>query len=187
MDTLSLPPHGVRSTHDVRHHVSKRRWAVSPQRRRGPPRSPPVRDAFETWHVRTRGVRSGARLLTVGVTTLAVADLLVDNSLLREGCWIVAVLIAGVASLLAVAAAERAGLDQTRRWHLQAVASAVVMFMLMANGTYGANGDVLWFLIVVGAASTLIAKATSYRESAVCLALDSSIVGFTTALMTIVL
>ena len=36
--------------------------------------------------------------------------------------------------------------------------------MLMANGTDGATGDVLWFLIVVGAASTLVAMATSYRE-----------------------
>src|SRR6202011_6091662 len=52
---------------------------------------------------------------------------------------------------------------------------------------------VLWFLVVVGAASTLVAMATSYRDGTgsgaggVCLALDSAIVGFTTALMTVVL
>jgi signal transduction histidine kinase len=104
-----------------------------------------------------------------------------------------AVLVAGLASLLAAAAAEPAGIEQSRRWHLQAVASAVVMFMLMANGTEGAPGDGLWFFIVVGAASTLVAMATSYKEGtgsrigAVCLALDSAIVGFTTALVTVAL
>ena len=72
--------------------------------------------------------------------------------------------MAGAASLLAVAAAERAGVEGTRRWHLQAVASAVVMFMLMANAMQQPSGDVLWFLVVVGAASTLVAMATSYRD-----------------------
>ena len=64
--------------------------------------------------------------------------------------------------------------------------------MLMATGDRRRPGDVLWFLIVVGAASTLVAMATSYRDAPVrasarvCLALDSAIVGFTTALLTIV-
>jgi signal transduction histidine kinase len=66
------------------------------------------------------------------------------------------------------------------------------MFMLMSNATERAPGDLLWFLIVVGAASTLVAMATSYRDEGggsnvggVCLAFDSAIVGFTTALITI--
>ena len=134
-----------------------------------------------------------ARLTTLGLAVLAAADLIADGAALRMASWIAAVLVAGAASLLAVAAAEPAGIDQARRWHLQAVASAVVMFMLMANGTDGASGDLLWFVIVVGAASTLVAMATSYREgvpsgvSGVCLALDAGIVGFTTALITVAL
>src|SRR5437764_3871865 len=67
------------------------------------------------------------------------------------------------------------------------------MLMLMASGIDGGSSNALWFLIVVGAASTLVALATSYRKGgaagvgAVCLALDSAIVGFTTALMTVAL
>ena len=120
---------------------------------------------------------------------LACADLIVDVGLLRLVTWIAAVLLAGAASLLAVAAAEPAGIEQSRRWHLQAVASAVVMFMLMANGTDAAPGDLLWFVIVVGVASTLVAMATSYRQggrsraSGISLAIDSAIVGFTTSLV----
>jgi signal transduction histidine kinase len=148
---------------------------------------------FETGHTRPRKFRLLARLTTLGLAGLAIADLVADGATLRLAAWIAAVLVAGAASLLAVAAAEPAGIDQSRRWNLQAVASAVVMFMLMANGTDGASGDLLWFLIVVGAASTLVAMATSYREgarsgvSSVCLALDSAIVGFTTALITVAL
>ncbi|HEV7664271.1 MAG TPA: ATP-binding protein [Chloroflexota bacterium] len=136
-------------------------------------------------------LRRAAGLATLILAALAAADLIVDSAPLREAAWVSAVLVAGVASLLAAAAAERASLEQSRRWHLQAVASAVVMFMLMATGTDGATGDLLWFLIVVGAASTLVAMATSYREgassgvSSICLALDSAVVGFTAALMTV--
>src|SRR4029077_9979309 len=74
-----------------------------------------------------------------------------------------------------------------------AIASAVIMLMLMATGIDGGRADPLWFLSVVAAASTLVALATSYRDGtgsrigAVCLALDSAIVGFTTALMTVAL
>ena len=124
---------------------------------------------------------------------LACADLVVDTGVLRQACLVAAVIVAGGASLLAAARAESGGVDSTRRWHLQAVASAVVMFMLMANGSPGAAGDPLWFLIVVGVASTLVAMATSYpagsgtRIGAVCLSLDSAIVGFTTALITVAL
>jgi signal transduction histidine kinase len=139
-------------------------------------------------------VRVAGRLLTVVLVILAIANLLADSPPLREATLIAAVLVAGGASLLAIAAAaEPASSDQSRRWQLQAVASAVVMFMLMATGADGASGDLLWFLVVVGAASTLVAMATSYREGAgssvgaVCLALDSAIVGFTTALMTVAL
>ena len=139
------------------------------------------------------GVQLTARLTTIALAILAAADLIADTGPLRQASWIAAVLLAGAGSLLAVAAAEPAGVDQSRRWHLQAVASAVIMFMLMANGMQQPSGDVLWFLVVVGAASTLVAMATSYRDGTgsgvggVCLALDSAIVGFTTALMTVVL
>jgi signal transduction histidine kinase len=138
-------------------------------------------------------LRFGARLATVLLAALAAADLFYDAPGLRLAALIAAVLVAGLASLLALAAAEPDGIypAYARRWHLQAVASAVVMFMLMANATDGAPGDLLWFLIVVGAASTLVAMATSYRDEGgagaggVCLAFDSAIVGFTTALITI--
>ncbi len=199
MDSASVVPHGVpTSTRDgwrsIEHRVLKRRASAG----RGPRRrrqrfSSPVRDAFETWRSRARASRLLARLITIALTTLAIADLIFDATPLRQASYAIAVLLAGAAALLAVAAAERAGAEQSRRWQLQAVASAVIMLMLMATGTDGGHGDALWFLLVVGAASTLVALATSYRDGsgsgvgAVCLALDSAIVGFTTALMTIAL
>src|SRR5579871_1015481 len=176
------------------HRVLKRR-AAGPRalrRRRTAPASP-VRDGFETWPNWSRIIRFAARLATVALAVLAAADLFYDAPGLRLAALIAAVLVAGLASLLALAAAEPDGIypAYARRWHLQAVASAVVMLMLMANATDGAPGDLLWFLIVVGAASTLVAMATSYRDEGgagvggVCLAFDSAIVGFTTALITI--
>jgi signal transduction histidine kinase len=162
--------------------------------RRGRPATPlPVRDGIETRLDWGRCFRFATRLVTVGLAALAAADLFADTPGLRLAALIGAVLVAGLASLLAVAAAEPDGIypAYARRWHLQAVASAVVMFMLMANATDGAPGDLLWFLIVVGAASTLVAMATSYRDEGgagvggVCLAFDSAIVGFTTALITV--
>jgi signal transduction histidine kinase len=176
------------------HRVLKRRTAGPRafRRRRSPPASV-VRDGIETWPSWGRILRFGARLATIGLAVLAAADLVDDVPGLRLTALVGAVLVAGVASLLAVAAAEPDGIypAYARRWHLQAVASAVVMFMLMANATERAPGDLLWFLIVVGAASTLVAMATSYRDDGgsnvggVCLAFDSAIVGFTTALITI--
>src|SRR5258708_6513421 len=199
MDSASVVPHGVpTSTRDgwrsIEHRVLKRRASAG----RGPRRrrqrfSSPVRDAFETWRSRARASRLLARLITIALTTLAIADLIFDATPLRQASYAIAVLLAGAAALLAVAAAERAGAEQSRRWQLQAVASAVIMLMLMATGTDGGHGDALGFLLVVGAASTLVALATSYRDGsgsgvgAVCLALDSAIVGFTTALMIVAL
>jgi signal transduction histidine kinase len=131
----------------------------------------------------------------VGLAALAAADLFADVAPLRQATTVGAVLLAGASSLAALGAAERHAVNaiQARRWQLQAVASAVVMFMLMVNGSDASSGDLLWFVIVVGAASTLVAMATSYREAngsgvaGVCLALDSAVVGFTTALMTVAL
>jgi signal transduction histidine kinase len=197
MDSISVAPPGVPSAtrggwSSIEHRVLKRRASAARIHRRGRTRlSTPVRDAFEIWRGRPYGMQVAARVATLLLAVLATADLIADNALLREAAWVSAVLVAGAAALLAAAAAEPAGIEQARRWHLQAVASAVVMLMLMANGSDGTTGDLLWFLIVVGAASTLVAMATSYRDSAgsavsgVCLALDSAIVGFTTALMTV--
>jgi signal transduction histidine kinase len=197
MDAASVVPphpHVPSSTHDAVHGVLRRRsTSARAMRRRRPTLAAPFRDAFETWRARSRGVQLAARLTTITLAVLAAADLIADIGPLRQASWIAAVLMAGAGSLLAVAAAEPAGADQARRWHLQAVASAVIMFMLMANAMQQPSGDVLWFLVVVGAASTLVAMATSYRDGTgsgvggVCLALDSAIVGFTTALMTVVL
>jgi signal transduction histidine kinase len=197
MDTLPIAQPGVpASTRDgwtsIEHRVLTRRSkALRSLRRRRPRLDPPVRDAFETWQNRPYVVRVTARLATVLLAILAAADLVSDSAPLRQVTLIAAVVNAGAAALIALAAAEPAGFEQSRRWHLQAVASAVVMFMLMANGANGASVDLLWFVIVVGAASTLVAMATSYREQTgsgfggVCLALDSAIVGFTTALVTV--
>src|SRR5207302_3372970 len=197
MPTAWLAPHAARPSgregwNPLERRTMKRR---APGARPVPPRGPrldaPVRDAFETWRVRPRGIRFLARCTTLGLAVLACADLVVDGGLLRQTSWVAAVILAGAASLLAVAAAEPARIEQARRWHLQAVASAVVMFMLMANGTGAAPGDLLWFVIVVGAASTLVAMATSYREGArsgasgICLAVDSAIGGFTTSLIVV--
>ncbi|HEY0582077.1 MAG TPA: ATP-binding protein, partial [Chloroflexota bacterium] len=197
MDSISTPPPGVpTSTRDgwrsLEHRVLKRRLTTTRGHRgRRLQAEAPVRDAFETRRGGAPALGVAAPVATVVLAVLAVADLILNNPLLREAAWVCAVLVAGLASLIAVAAAERAGLEQARRWHLQAVASAVVMFMLMATGADGATGDLLWFLIVVGAASTLVATATSYRAgsgssvTAICLALDSAVVGFTTALLTV--
>src|SRR2546430_909246 len=199
MDSPSVAPHGVpSSTRDgwrsIEHRVLKRRASVG----RGPRRrrqrfSSPVRDAFETWRRRAHASHLVARLITITLATLAIADLILDAPPLRQASYAPAVILAGPAALLAVARVEHAGPEQSRRWQLQAVACAVIMLMLMATGINGGRGDPLWFLIVVGVASALVALATSYQAGsgsgvgAVCLALDSAIVGFTTALMTIAL
>jgi signal transduction histidine kinase len=176
-------------------HYALKRRAAGPRAFRHKRSAPatPLRDGIETWPSWGRILRFFGRLATLFLAVLAAADLIDDASALRLASLVGAVLVAGLASLLAVAAAEPDGIypAYARRWHLQAVASAVVMFMLMANATERAPGDVLWFLIVVGAASTLVAMATSYRDeggsnvAGVCLAFDSAIVGFTTALITI--
>src|SRR5438105_6491371 len=197
------PPAVATSTRDgwrsLEHRVLKRRSAGSRGLRRRHARVDPsgklVRDAFETWRARLGSFRFTARLTTVALGVLAAADLFDDTPPLRQVALIAAVLIAGAGSLLALFAAERQGVTavQSRRWQLQAVASAVVMFMLMLNGSDSASGDLLWFVIVVAAASTLVAMATSYRDvsgsgiGGICLALDSAIVGFTTALITVAL
>ncbi|MGI9146048.1 MAG: ATP-binding protein [Chloroflexota bacterium] len=187
------PPRVPTSSHDTVHGGLRRRTTSVRGPRRRPKLSSPPDEAFELWRNRSPGVQLTTRLTTIALAILAAADLLADVGPLRQATSIAAVLLAGAGALMAVAAAEPAGLDQTRRWHLQAVASAVIMFMLMANGTQRTSGDVLWFLVIVGAASTLVAMATSYRDGAgpglggVCLALDSAIVGFTTTLMTVAL
>src|SRR5437899_4671821 len=140
MDSASVAPHGVpSSTRDgwrsIEHRVLKRRASVG----RGPRRrrqrfSSPVRDAFETWRQRARPGHIVARLVTIALATLAIADLILDAPPLRQASYATAVVLAGVASLLAVAKVERAGPEQSRRWQLQAVACAVIMLMLMATG-----------------------------------------------------
>src|SRR5713226_652767 len=110
MDYASVVPHGVpSSTRDgwrsIEHRVLKRRARVG----RGPRRrrqrlSSPVRDAFETWRRRARASQLLARLITIALATLAVADLIFDAPPLRQASFVTAVLLAGAASLLAVAA-----------------------------------------------------------------------------------
>jgi signal transduction histidine kinase len=151
-----------------------------------------------------RGGSLAWRTVTVLITALAAADLFVDQPALRWGTWVLAVLVAGVAALLSAMAAEatpaallheRFG-DQTaaehaRRWHMQAVASAAVMLMLMAGGPGGSGSDVLWWLVVLGAAGTLVAMATTYRDGerpglgSVYLTLDAVTVGVTVGLITV--
>src|SRR5438105_2935814 len=140
----------------MEHRELKRRAAgARAVRKRRPTLPSPLRDAFETWRVRARKVQLAVRIVTVALVVLAVADVLDDAPQLRVAALVGAVLTAGAASLLALATSEPDAINptQTRRWQLQAVASAVVMFMLMANGGQGGPGDLLWFLIVVGAAS----------------------------------
>jgi signal transduction histidine kinase len=187
--TSGVPASTREGWQSLDHRVLSRRASATRLTRRRQRHDTHVRDAFEMSRGRPRVARLAVRFATVLLVLLAAADLVADDALLRSSAWVAAVLVAGAASLLAVAAAEPAGIDQSRRWHLQAVASAVVMFMLMANGTDGGSNDLLWFVIVVGAATTLVAMATSYRDSSnaggVCLALDSAIVGFTTGLITV--
>src|SRR5919202_6310006 len=146
------------------------------------------------------------RAVTLLIVLLAVADAVIDQQQLRWGTWVLAVLLAGLAALLAAAAAEGAPAallhqrvgpqtvaEHARRWHLQAVASAAVMLMLMAGGPGGSAEDLLWWMLVLGAAATLVAMATTYRDGdrpgvgSVYLALDALTVGVTVALTTLAL
>jgi signal transduction histidine kinase len=177
------------------HHILNRRTGGARAARRSRPTPDRhVRDAIEISRHGRRGVRLVGRAATVGLVALAVADLFDDAPPIHIAALVGAVILAGTASLMAIAAAEPDGIYpvHARRWQLQAVASAVVMFMLMTNPSDSTPGDLLWFLIVVGAASTLVAMATSYHDGGfiqgaggICLAFDSAIVGFTTALLTI--
>jgi signal transduction histidine kinase len=134
-----------------------------------------------------------AGALAFGLVLIAGIDVLDDVGAFHLVALIGAVVLAGTASLLSVAAAEPAGLYPTyaRRWQLQALANALLMFMLMVNASDSAPRDLAWFVVVVGAASTLVAMATSYHDGdgsgvrGVSLAVDAGIVGFTTALTTI--
>ena len=201
MKSAPAPPHGVpASTRDgwrsFEHEVLRRR-AAGPRlaRRRRARVEYAVRDGIETWHGPRRIGRFLSSALILGLAVLAVADLFDDAAPLHLAALIGAVVLAGAASLLAIAAAEPAGLypAYARRWQLQAVASAMLMFMLMVDASGSSAGDLAWFLVVVGAASTLVAMATSYHDGdnpgvrGVCLAVDAGIVGFTGALITIAL
>src|ERR1700675_1500437 len=110
MDAASVvPPHPrvPTSTHDATHGGLRRRSpSARALRRRRPRLGAPIRDAFETWRVRYPGVQLTARLTTIALAILAAADLIADNGPLRQASWIAAVLLAGAAALLAVAAAE---------------------------------------------------------------------------------
>jgi len=135
-----------------------------------------------------------ARLASMALIGLALADVLTSAAIVQLAAFVFAVLMAGLAALLAVAAAEPAGMDRGRRWHMQAVVCALVMLMLMAGGPDGANGHVLWLAIVLALAGALIATATTFRATptssstgVLCLVLDASIVGFTTGLTTVAL
>src|ERR1700730_2796612 len=104
MDTGSLAPYvAPASTRDgwrsLEHRVLKRRSASArAQRRRRPTLDSPVRDAFKTWRSRPRAVQLAARSLTIALATLATADLISDNPILRQASWIAAVLMAGAAA-----------------------------------------------------------------------------------------
>ena len=175
--------------------LTRRASAARGLRRRYSAHTAPVRDGIETWRSPARLGRLFGAFLGIALGILAVLDLVADGSLLHVAALVGAVLLAGTGSLLAVAAAEPAGLYPTyaRRWQLQAIASALLMFMLMVDVGDPTSSDPAWFLIVVGVASTLVALATSYRDgdgsgvAGVCLAVDSGMVGFTAALITIAL
>jgi signal transduction histidine kinase len=173
------------------------RWtsATRAQRRRRPAYELRPRPQSDTTHPPDRPARRAiARVLVLAVAVVALADILADIPPLGWLSWVLGVIVAGLAALLSAAAAEPAGVDHTRRrWQWQAVASASVMFMLMAGGPSNLGVDVLWFAIVIAAASALIATATTFREEAawgigsLCLALDAAIVGFTALLTTLAL
>jgi signal transduction histidine kinase len=164
---------------------SNMRW---PARRRRAAIEAHAQDSAAT--VRTLLVRAAV----VGAGILGLADILADVAPLHMTSRVVAVLVAGAAALLAAAAVEPADQEYVRRrWQLQAVACAFIMFLLMAGAPGDLAADLLWFTIVVGAAAALVALATAYRQRAItsgaslCLVLDASIVGFTTLLTTLAL
>ena len=157
-----------------------------PQRRRRPAYDVRADSAA----FRQRAVHLLARALTVGLAIIALADVLADVHPLRGLSWVLGVLLAGLGSLLATAAAEANQSEQPRRrWYLQAIASAAVMFMLMARAPDASASDTTWLLIVLTTASALVALATTFREQAhwgigaLCLVLDAAIVGFTALLI----
>src|SRR5689334_3003043 len=115
------------------HHLLNRRAASSRTWRRTRRKADRrIRDAFEISRGGQHSLGFVTRLACVLVVALALVDLFDDSPPFHLAALIGAVVLAGAASLLAVAAAEPEGIYpmHARRWQLQAVASAVVMFML---------------------------------------------------------
>jgi signal transduction histidine kinase len=170
--------------------------------------SPRASFPAELWVSRRSGGRSRfdfpgrARLVTILIMGLAALDATVDLPQLRFTSWVLAVLVAGGAALLASVAAETipsrllhdsAPVDpdtlaeHAKRWHLQALASAAVMLMLMARppGTNAEDG--LSWLMVLGAAASLVATAATGRPSlaSIYVGLDAVTLGVTVGLITL--
>jgi signal transduction histidine kinase len=141
------------------------------------------------------------RLATFLIMSLAALDAAIDLPQLRFASWVLSVLVAGGAALLASAAAESfPGADSapvdpetlaahTRRWHLQAIASAAVMLMLMSRPPGAQPVDGLSWLVVLGAAVSLVATAATGRASlaSIYVALDAVTLGVTVTLTTLAL
>ncbi len=116
----------------------------------------------ETTRRRLRSLISRAAVLAMAV--LALADVIADVAPLKTLSWGLATVMAGLAALLATTAVEPARLDHVkRRWQWQAIASASVMFMLMAGGPGSLGNDLLWFTIVLAAACALVATVATRR------------------------
>src|SRR5215204_5168500 len=125
MDSLSVVSRGYHSGP----RTDRRRRRLSTAR---------VRVADVSPQSSTRG--SLARLASIALVALALADVLSQAAPVRVATFVAAVSLAGLAALLAVIAAERAGLDRARRWQVQAIVCVLVMFMLMAGRPQGATG-----------------------------------------------
>ncbi len=110
------------------------------------------------------GLRAVVDSACLALVSLALVNLVVQGTLGHWLAWISAVVVAGGATLLALAAAEHGGLQQVQRWQLQAVAGAALMFMLMAAGV-GDDALAAPALLLAGAtAGALLATAAAYRS-----------------------
>ena len=139
------------------------------------------------------GLRAVVDSACLALVSLALVNLVVQGAFGHWLAWVSAVVVAGGATLLALAAAEHGGLQQVQRWQLQAVAGAALMLMLMAAGV-GDDALAAPALLLAGAtAGALLATAAAYRSGprwlarSLYLALDAGVLAVTTTLAAVAL
>ena len=121
----------------------------------------------------------------------AFADVIFGETPLRPFAAMAAVAVAAAATLASVAVAERSAAVAARRWQVQALACAVLMLALMAEGpgTSDGPGDAALVSVAILLAATGAARleGARWQGRAVRLALDATIVAAASGLVIFVI